>query len=62
IKNSALVTIISLPNLTKAGDEIATETAQLFPSLLGVAAAYLVLTLPAGAAVGWIERKFAFRR
>lgn len=62
IKNSALVTIISLPNLTKTGEEIGTRTAEFLPSLLGVAVAYLILTLPAGAAVGWIEHKVAFRR
>jgi glutamate transport system permease protein len=62
IKNSALVTIISLPNLTKTGDEIGTRTAQFLPALLGVALAYLLLTLPAGAAVGWIERRVSFRR
>ena len=62
IKNSALVTIISVPNLTKAGEAIGTETAEFFPALLGAGLAYLVLTLPAGAAVGWIERRVAFQR
>lgn len=62
IKNSALVTIISLPNLTKTGEAIGTATVQFFPALLGAGVAYLLLTLPSGAAVGWIERKVAFRR
>jgi glutamate transport system permease protein len=62
IKNSALVTIISVPNLTKTGEAIGSDTAQFFPALLGAGLAYLVLTLPAGAAVGWIERRVAFRR
>jgi glutamate transport system permease protein len=62
IKNSALVTIISLSNLTRTAEEIGTRTAQFLPSLLGAAIAYLILTLPAGVAVGWIERKVAFRR
>ena len=62
IKNSALVTLLSVPNLSKTGEDIGTESADFFPSLIGVAIAYLVLTLPAGAAVGWIERKVAFRR
>jgi len=62
IKNSALVTIISVPNLTKAGEDIGTKSADLFGSIVGVGLAYLVLTLPAGAAVGWIERRVAFRR
>lgn len=62
IKNSAIVTTISVANLTKAAEEIGTATAQFFPSIMGAALAYLVLTLPSGAAVGWIERKVAFSR
>ena len=41
IKNSALVTIISVPNLTKTGEAIGTDTAQFIPALLGAAVAYL---------------------
>jgi glutamate transport system permease protein len=62
IKNSALVTLLSVPNLSKTGEDIGTESADFFASMIGVGIAYLVLTLPAGAAVGWIERKVAFRR
>lgn len=62
IKNSALVTIISVSNLGKTADALATETAQYVPIYLGTAVAYLLLTLPAGQAVGWLERKVAIRR
>ncbi len=62
IKNSALVTLISVPNLTKVGDDIGTASSDLFGSLVGVGLAYLTLTLPAGTAVGWIERKVGIRR
>ncbi len=62
IKNSALVTIISVPNLTKTAEAIGTAEVAFFPALLGAGLAYLVLTLPAGAVVGLIERKVAFRR
>ena len=62
IKNSALVTIISVANLGKTADALATETAQYVPIYLGTAVAYLLLTLPAGQAVGWLERKVAIRR
>ena len=62
IKNSALVTIISVSNLTKTADALATETAQVVPIYLGAAVAYLLLTLPAGQAVGWLERRVAIRR
>lgn len=62
IKNSALVTIISVSNLTKTADALATETARVVPIYLGAAVAYLLLTLPAGQAVGWLERRVAIRR
>lgn len=62
IKNSALATIISVSNLSKTADALATETAQVVPIYIGAAVAYLLLTLPAGQAVGWLERKVAIRR
>ena len=62
IKNSALATIISVSNLGKTADALATETARFVPIYLGTAVAYLLLTLPAGQAVGWLERKVAIRR
>ena len=62
IKNSALATIISVPNLGQTADALATETARFVPIYMGTAVAYLLLTLPAGQAVGWLERKVAIRR
>ncbi len=62
IKNSALATIISVPNLGQTADALATETVQFVPIYVGTAVAYLLLTLPAGQAVGWLERKVAIRR
>jgi len=62
IKNSALATIISVSNLGRTADALATETAQVVPIYLGTAVAYLLLTLPAGQAVGWLERRVAIRR
>jgi len=62
IKNSALVTIISVANLSKSVERIATDTAQLTPVYVGAAIAYLALTLPSEQAVAWIERKVAIRR
>ncbi len=62
IKNSALATIISVSNLSRTADQLATETAQVVPIYLGAAIAYLLLTLPAGQAVGWLERRVAIRR
>ncbi len=62
IKNSALATIISVSNLGKTADALAVDTVQYVPIYLGTAVAYLLLTLPSGQAVGWLERKVAIRR
>ncbi|MEA2685458.1 MAG: glutamate transport system permease protein [Actinomycetota bacterium] len=62
IKNSALATIIGVPNLGKSVGEIAVANASYVPVYLGAAVAYLLLTLPSGQAVGWIERRVAIRR
>jgi glutamate transport system permease protein len=62
IKNSALATIISLPNLSKSVERIVVDTAQFTPVYLGAAVAYLLLTLPSEQAVGWIERRTAIHR
>jgi len=62
IKNSALATIISVSNLGKTADALVTQTAEYVPIYLGTAVAYLLLTLPSGQAVGWLERKVAIRR
>jgi glutamate transport system permease protein len=62
IKNSALATVISVANLGKTAERISTDTAQFVPVYLGAAAAYLLLTLPSGLVVGWIERRVAIRR
>lgn len=62
IKNSALATIIGVSNLSKTVGEVAVANASYVPVYLGAAVAYLLLTLPSGQAVGWIERKVAIRR
>jgi len=62
IRNSALVTVISVSNLSKTADQIATDTAIFVPVYLGVAVAYLLLTLPSGLAVGYLERRLAIKR
>jgi len=62
IKNSAVATVISVPNLTKSVERVVTDTAEFTPVYLGAAIAYLLLTLPSEQAVGWIERKVAIRR
>ena len=62
IKNSALVSIISVSNLGETADQLATETVRFVPIYLGAAVAYLLLTLPSGWAVGWLEDRVAIKR
>ena len=62
IKNSALATIISVPNLSKSVERVVTDTDQFTPVYLGAAVAYLLLTLPSEQALSWIEHQVAIRR
>jgi glutamate transport system permease protein len=61
-KNSAIATVISVFELTKIADLVGNETARPVPALLGAAAGYLVLTLPAGLLFGVVERRVAIKR
>ena len=63
IKNSALATVIGVPNLTKTAVSVSVPTPPTYvPVYLGAAVAYLLLTIPSGQAVGWIERRVAIKR
>ncbi len=62
IKNSALAALISVADLAETAERLINETAQPLPIFLGAAVAYLLLTIPSGFAVGWIERKVAIKR
>jgi glutamate transport system permease protein len=62
LKNSSLAVVISVPELTSAAEDIGTATASFIPAYLGAAAAYLMLTIPSGFAVAWVERKTAIKR
>lgn len=62
IKNTSIASVIAVVELTKVADNLNTETARPIPAFLGAGAAYLMLTLPAGFAVGFIERRVAFKR
>lgn len=62
LKNSSLAAVIAVPELTSSAEEIGTATAQFVPAYLGAAAAYLILTIPSGFGVGWLERRVAIRR
>lgn len=62
IKNSSVAAAISVIELTEVADRLNNETARAIPVFLGAAAAYLLLTLPSGFAVGALERRLAIRR
>jgi glutamate transport system permease protein len=62
IKNSSLAFIIGVAELSETAEQLITDFAQPIPVFIGVAVAYLLLTVPSGFAVAWIERKAAFRR
>ena len=62
LKNSALATAISVAELTASAERIGTQTARFVPAYLGAAVAYLILTVPSGVAVTWLEHRFAIKR
>ncbi|NOY85925.1 MAG: amino acid ABC transporter permease [Deltaproteobacteria bacterium] len=59
IKDSSLVSIIAITDLTKAGREIATSTFSPFEAFFTVAALYLVLTFSLSMFVQYLERRYA---
>ncbi len=61
-KNTSIASVISVLELSKAAENLITDTAQPFPVLIGSGIAYLLLTLPAGFAFGALERRVAFKR
>ncbi len=62
VKNTSLASTISVFELTFVSKRLITDTAQGLLIFFGTAIAYLLLTLPAGWAVGRIEKKAAFQR
>lgn len=62
LKNSSLAVVISVPELTAAANQVGTDNAAFIPAYLGAAVAYLMLTVPSGFAVGWIEHRVAIKR
>lgn len=62
IRNSAVATVIGVSNLTKTVVDVSVLNASYAPVYLGAAVTYLLLTIPTGQAVGWIERRVAIKR
>lgn len=61
-KNSSLASLITVVELTEVADRLNNATARPVPIFLGAATAYVLLTLPMGWAVGWLERRTRVRR
>ncbi|MEX2659482.1 MAG: amino acid ABC transporter permease [Acidimicrobiales bacterium] len=62
IKNSSIAYTISIVELTGQAQTLAIRSAAAIPVFTGAAVAYLILTLPSGFAVGWLERRVAIKR
>jgi glutamate transport system permease protein len=62
VKNSSIATVIAVQELLSRTDSLSNETARPIPVYLGASAAYLILTVPAGALFREIERRTAIRR
>jgi polar amino acid transport system permease protein len=58
LKNTALVSVIAIPDLLRAGTDIMTWQANTFSPFAGVALLYLAMTLPLVWAVGRLEAKW----
>jgi polar amino acid transport system permease protein len=59
IKDSSLVSVIAITDLTKAGREVITSTFATFEIWFTVAALYLVITGGLSQIVQWVERRLA---
>ncbi|MFN2506701.1 MAG: amino acid ABC transporter permease [Acidimicrobiales bacterium] len=62
IKNSSLAGLIGASDLVEVGERLNTEEAQPIAIYLGVAIGYLLLTIPTGFVVSWVERRVAIKR
>ena len=57
VKNTALVSVIAIPDLLRAGTDIMTWKANTFSPFAGVALLYLCMTLPLVALNAWLEKR-----
>ncbi len=58
LKNTALVSVIAIPDLLRAGTDIMNWSANTFSPFAGVALIYLCMTLPLVALNGWLEARW----
>ena len=59
IKDSSLVSVIAITDLTKSGREVITSTFAVFEIWFVVAFLYLILTFTLSQVVAWVERRLA---
>lgn len=62
IKNSSIAYTISIVELTGQAQTLAVRSAEVIPVFTAAAVAYLILTLPSGFAIGYLERRLAVKR
>ncbi|GAC1545510.1 MAG: amino acid ABC transporter permease [Candidatus Velthaea sp.] len=59
IKNSSLVSTISVLDILGTANQIGARTFQYVPALVGAAVCYLILTLPTALGVNLLEKRYA---
>jgi polar amino acid transport system permease protein len=60
IKDSSLLSLVSIAELTQAAQQVNTMTVSTLETYLPLAAGYLVLTIPISLWSRWLERKFHY--
>jgi glutamate transport system permease protein len=61
-KNTSVATVIGVPEIIYRTDSLNTSLSEPLWLFAGAGVAYLILTLPSGLVVGWIERRVAIVR
>jgi glutamate transport system permease protein len=62
IKNSSVALVIGVQELTFQANRLADQTAQAIPVFLAAATLYLLMALPSGGIVAFVERRVAIKR
>jgi polar amino acid transport system permease protein len=60
IKDSSLLSIISVEEFTQSAQQVASNTYSTLETYLPLAAGYLALTIPISLVSRWLERRFAY--
>ena len=60
IKDSSLLSLISITELTQAAQQVNTETVSTLETYLPLAGGYLILTVPISLWSRWLERRFHY--